>query len=75
MSGKAKVFSYVVYRRAFHPAFEVPYNVAIIELEEGLRIQSNVVDVDNEALKIDMPVEVCFEDVNDEVSIPRFKPA
>ena len=75
LSGKGKVFSFVIYRRAFHPAFQIPYNVAIIELVEGPRIQSNVVGIDNEKIKIDMPVKVCFEDLTDEVSLPKFEPA
>ena len=75
MSGKGKVFSYIIYHRAFHPAYanEIPYNVAIIELEEGPRMQSNV-DCGIDEIKIEMPVEVYFEDTSDDISLPKFRP-
>lgn len=76
VSGRGKVFSFVVYRRLYHPAFEadLPYTVAVIELEEGARMLSNVVGVPPEEVACDMPVEVVFEDVTPEVSLPKFKP-
>lgn len=74
VSGKGKVFSFVVYHRLYHPGFkdEVPYTVALIELEEGPRMLSNVVG-DVKAVKCDMPVEVFFEDATEEVSLPKFR--
>ena len=77
MSGRGKVFSFVVFHRAYDPAWEgkVPYNVALVELDEGLIMLSNVVDVDNAKLAVDFPVTVAFEAVDDELSIPVFKPA
>ena len=76
VSGRGKVYSWIVYHRAFHPAFaqDVPYAVALIELEEGPRLFSNIVGGKLEDLRIGMPVEVTFEDVTPEVSLPRFKP-
>jgi uncharacterized OB-fold protein len=76
LSGKGKVFSYVIYRRAFHPAYtnDIPYNVAIIHLDEGPNIQSNVTDCDLDEIKIDMPVEMYFDDVSEDISLPKFKP-
>ena len=75
VSGKGKVYSWVVCHHAFHPAFaeEVPYAVVTIELEEGVRLISRMVDTKPEELAIDMPVEVVFEDVNEEVTLPVFK--
>jgi hypothetical protein len=58
-----------------HEAFvnDSPYAPAVIELEEGVRLLSEVVDCDPDALEIDMPVEVVFEDVTDEVTLPKFR--
>ena len=76
LSGKGQVYSFIVARRATNPAFakEVPYVVAIIETEEGGRLISNVIDCKPEDVKIGMPVEVVFDDVTDEVTLPKFKP-
>jgi len=52
---------------------DTPYAYAIIELEEGLRMASNIVDCDPEALSIGMDVEVTFDDVNEEITLPKFK--
>jgi uncharacterized OB-fold protein len=52
----------------------VPYNVAFVELAEGPRVISNVVGVKNDDLHIGMPVQVVFEDVNDQISLPKFRP-
>lgn len=77
VSGKGTIASWVVFHKEYHPAFkpETPYNVAFVELEEGPRLISNIVGVHSEDLKIGMPVEVWFEDVNDEISLPKFRPA
>ncbi len=58
------------------PNFEAPYIIAIIELEEGPRLMSNLVGVEPEPakLRVDMPVEVVFEDVTDEITLPKFRP-
>jgi uncharacterized OB-fold protein len=76
MSGRGKVFSFVVFHRAYHPAWEgkVPYNVALIELDEGPIMLSNVVVVDNATLAVGSSVAVAFEAVDDDLSIPVFKP-
>jgi uncharacterized protein len=76
MSGKGKIYSYVIYRRAYHPSYQndIPYAVAIIRLDEGPRMESNIVACKVEDLKIDMPVEVIFEDVTDRIALPKFKP-
>jgi uncharacterized protein len=76
-SGRGTVFSYVVVHQRYHPAFaeKVPYNVAVVELEEGPRLTTTIADVDNEDVRVRMPVEVGFEDVNEEISLPYFRPA
>jgi uncharacterized protein len=76
-SGLGKVHSFVTYHRVYHPAFapEVPYVVALIELAEGPRLLTNIVGLAPEAVHCDMPVEVVFDDVNEDVSVPKFRPA
>jgi uncharacterized OB-fold protein len=75
LSGRGKVASWVVFHKLYHPGFasDIPYNVAFIELSEGPRIIANVVGMTNEDMTIGMPVEATFEDVNAQISIPRFR--
>jgi uncharacterized OB-fold protein len=51
----------------------VPYVVALIALEEGPRLLSNIVGLDPDEVRCEMPVEVVFEDVADGVALPKFK--
>ena len=75
VSGKGKVYSWAVAHQAFHPGFvkDVPYASGIVELTEGIRLMTNIVDVNPEALYIGMPVEVVFEDVTEEITLPKFR--
>ena len=77
VSGRGKVFSFVTFHRVYHPAFEqeVPYVVALVELEEGPRLLTNIVGVPVEQVTCEMPVKVVFDDVGDGVSVPKFTPA
>ena len=75
VSGRGRVFSFVTFHRVYNPAFDVPYVVALIELEEGPRLLSNVVDIPVEEVRCDLPVEVMFDDVAAGVSVPKFRPA
>lgn len=76
LSGRGTIYSFIIVHRPQHPAFfgDVPYNVAIVELDEGVRLHTNIVDCRNEDLRIGLPVEVVFEKVNDEVTLPKFRP-
>ena len=76
LSGRGMIYSFIVVHRPQHPAFfdDVPYNVAIVELEEGLRLHTNIVGCANEELRVGLPLEVVFDRVNDEVTLPRFRP-
>ena len=76
MSGNGEVHSYVVARRAFHPGFaeDVPYVVAIIELDEGVRLVSNVVGIEPEAVKIGARVTLEWDDSSGEYPLPKFRP-
>ncbi|SLN70630.1 Zn-ribbon domain-containing OB-fold protein [Oceanibacterium hippocampi] len=77
-SGRGRVFSWIVVR---HPvpkdvyADKVPYVVAIIALDEGVRMVSNLVDIDVDSVQADMPVTVRFDKVTDELTLPVFVPA
>ena len=73
VSGEGRVFSFAVYRRSYHPGLPAPYVVALIELAEGPRLISNVVDCAPEAVRVDMRVRVRFDDVG-EFTLPRFAP-
>jgi uncharacterized OB-fold protein len=76
LSGRGEVFSYVVFYQRYNKAFEqdIPYNVALVQLEEGPRMYSNVVGVDNDQVKVGDKLDVVFDPVTPEVTIPRFKP-
>jgi uncharacterized OB-fold protein len=75
LSGRGTIYSFIVVHRPQHPAFfdDVPYNVAIVELEEGIRLHTNIIDHPADKLAVGLPVEVVFTKVNDEVTLPRFK--
>ena len=76
VSGRGKVFSFVTYHRVYHPAFakEVPYVVALVELDEGPRLLTNIVGVPPDAVACDMPVKVTFDDYDESVAVPKFTP-
>ena len=79
-SGKATLYTYGIVHRAPHPGFakDAPYVTAIVELEEGPRMPTNIVGIDEptpEKLRVGMPLEVTFEDITDTIALPKFKPA
>ncbi len=74
VSGRGNVFSFVIYRRTYHPAIPSPYVVALIDLDEGVRIVSNVVGCEPESVSIGMSVQVVFEETSGFL-LPRFIPA
>ena len=74
--GLGTLVSWVVYRHAYHPAFEarLPYTVAVVQLEEGPRMISNVVGADAASLRIDQRLRLAVEAEVD-FTVPRFTPA
>ena len=74
-SGKGTLFSYVINHRA-PKGFEAPYIIAVVQLEEGPRMMSNLVDCPQtpDELEIDMPLEVTFVKATADISIPQFRP-
>jgi len=75
-AGTGTVYSFVIYHVAYHPAFsdDLPYVAAVVELTEGPRIFTNIIECSPEAVTCDMPVEVVWDDVTDEVTLPKFRP-
>jgi len=75
VSGKGTVYSYTTVRRASTRSFsDKPYVLAIVELDEGVRITTNI-EAPSESVKIGMPVTVFFDDVTPERTLVKFKPA
>ncbi|MGH7790243.1 MAG: Zn-ribbon domain-containing OB-fold protein [Candidatus Binatia bacterium] len=76
LSGRGTVFSWIIVHQSQHPAFnpDVPYNVSIIELEEGPRLHTNIVGCPNDKIHIGMPVEVAFEQINGDTALVKFRP-
>ena len=76
VSGRATLHTYTVNHQAWIPGFDPPYVVAIVELpeQEGLRLTTNLVNVDPDEVEIGMPVSVTFEQWDD-VWLPLFEPA
>jgi uncharacterized OB-fold protein len=75
-TGCGRVYSFVVYHRVYHPGFEneIPYVVAIVELEEGARLLSNIIGCPPDQVRCEMPVEVAFEEVTEAVTLFKFQP-
>jgi uncharacterized OB-fold protein len=76
VSGRGRVFSRAIMHQVYHPGFaaEVPYAVVVVELEEGARMVSNLIDCPAREVVIGMPVEVAFEDVTPDLTLPKFRP-
>ena len=76
-TGLGTVFSFTIIHQIAHPGFapDVPYVYAIIDLDDGARIISNVINIDHSAVQVDMQVKVTFDDVTPDISIPKFEPA
>ncbi len=73
MSGRGTVYTFTVTHHPRFPGFGSPFVVALVELEEGPRIVSNVIDVDPSRVSIGMPVEVVFVAVDPELTLPLFR--
>lgn len=75
-SGRGTVYSVTVcHRPAQGFGKDVPYNIVLVELEEGVRMMSTVVECANDDVLIGMAVEVVYDDVTPEVTLPKFRPA
>ena len=76
LSGRGEVYTYTIVHRPIAAGQELPYVVAVVALEDsgGLRMISNLVDVNLEALEIGAQVELVWEDMSPDLAIPRFRP-
>jgi uncharacterized OB-fold protein len=76
-SGHGTVHTYTVIRQMLLPPFKdaTPYVVAMIDLDEGVRLMGNVISCDPEDVSIGMPVEVCFVAVAEDAAFPQWRPA
>ena len=77
-SGRGEVHTFTVARRPTHPAFagQEPYVIAVVELEEGPRVTTNVVGCEPEDVRVGMPVELTFEEKGEDgFALPLFRPA
>ena len=72
-SGRGTVRTFGVMHQRYHPGFVTPYNVTIVELEEGPRIPTNITGAANEEIHVGMKVTVDFEQ-HEDVALPRFRP-
>ncbi len=75
-SGRGTVYSFAIVRQALDKAWvaDVPYCVAIVALEEGPHLLSNVTGIEIEAIEVGLPVQVFFDRVSEEIALPKFRP-
>jgi uncharacterized OB-fold protein len=74
LSGRGVVYSYAVLHHPQHPAFEYPVLAALIDLDEGIRIVSNLVGVEPDEVRIGLPVQVEFVPTEGDHHVPVFRP-
>jgi uncharacterized OB-fold protein len=75
VSGRGTIYSFAVAHRAFHPAWQayVPYVIATIELDEGVRMVCDLLDVDPASVRIGQRVEAFFAELPGQGFMPRFR--
>lgn len=77
LSGNGTVYTFSVVHHAYYSGFknELPYVIAVVELAEGPRMLTNIIDCKPEQVKIGMPVKVTFKKCSEELTLPYFAPA
>ena len=75
VSGRGRVFSFAVYRRTYHAGMPAPYVVALVEIEEGPRLISNVVGCAPEDVRVEMPVKAVYDMTTAGIALLKFEPA
>jgi len=75
-SARGRLYSYTIVRRAMNPAFaaDVPYVFAIVELKEGPRVTTNLINCAPEYARVDMPVKAAYDSVTSEIALLKFEP-
>jgi hypothetical protein len=74
VSGNGTVWSFCEFHRQYFDGFDVPYNVALVRLDEGPRMYTNLVGVATEDIRCGMRVKAVFEPVDDKVTLVKFTP-
>jgi uncharacterized OB-fold protein len=76
-SGRGQVWSFIIMHQKYFKAFanDLPYNCALVQLDEGPLMMSTIVDTPLDSICCNMKVEAVFEDATDEIAIPKFRPA
>lgn len=74
-SGRGSVFSYVVHHHPKVPGKQLPFVVALVELEEGVRMVGELIDVEPATVAVDMPVELALSEIDEELTLPFWRPA
>jgi uncharacterized OB-fold protein len=74
LSGIGVVYSYILIHYPQHPAFTYPVVAVLVDLEEGVRLVSNLVGVEPSDVYIGMPVQVTFAETAGEMAVPVFEP-
>jgi hypothetical protein len=76
-SGRGRIYSYTIVRRAMNPAFaeDVPYVFALVELDEGPRVTTNIVNCGSDEVRVDMPVKAAYDNVTPKTALLKFEPA
>ena len=76
VSGQGRLYSFTIVHQSAHPAFQpdTPHIYAIIQLNEGPKIPSNLVECEIEDARIDMAVEAVFDDVSEDYTLVKFRP-
>jgi uncharacterized OB-fold protein len=74
LDGNGVVYSYAVLHYPQHPAFSYPLIAALVDLDEGIRLVTNLVRVSPEEIRIGLPVHVTFEPTTNDMAVPVFEP-
>ncbi len=76
-AGDGEVYSWVRMHQLYHPSWkaEIPYTLAVVQLDEGPRMHTNLVNVDGDDVCVGMRVKIVFDDVTGEITLPKFEPA
>jgi uncharacterized OB-fold protein len=75
LAGRGTVYSFSVLHHPRNPLFDYPVVAVLVDLDEGVRMVSNLVSVDPGAVRVGMPVEVRFADTAQDMIVPVFQPA
>lgn len=74
LAGTGTVYSYTILHHPQHPAFSYPVVAVLVDLDEGIRVVSNLVGVEPEDVRVGLPVRVTFEATADDMAVPVFEP-